>query len=224
MDGGGAAQALDGAVQRLDAPVLDLAHVDVEGRLVELDDVDAVGFERARLGVEQACERHRHLHAVAVVGIRNGVDDGHRSRQGELELARGMGAREPRLARVHAALEPKLAGDRRHHRLVAVGADADLDLAGEVDAVDEFEKAVDEMLARLLAVGHDVDAAILLQLEGEQRGVALGVVELGAGDAPRRPQSVRLGEPGRFRQAAGDRGWEYRHAGCTSYVSGGFQP
>ena len=44
------------------------------------------------------------------------------------------------------------AGDGRHHRLVAVVADAHLDLVREVDAVDEFEEAVDEMLARLLAV------------------------------------------------------------------------
>ena len=84
-------------------------------------------------------------------------------------------------------LRRSVAGDRRHHRLVAVGADPDLDLAGEIDPVDEFEKAVDEMLARLLAVGDDVDAAILLQLEGEQGGVALGLLELGPCDAPRRP-------------------------------------
>ena len=45
----------------------DLVHVDVEGRLVELDHVDAVGFERARLLVEQVGEGERHLHAVAVV-------------------------------------------------------------------------------------------------------------------------------------------------------------
>jgi hypothetical protein len=98
-----------------------------------------------------------------------------------------MGARQPGLPRVHTPPEPKLAGDCRHHRLVTVGADPDFDLAGEIDPIDEFEKAMDEMLARLLAVGHDVDAAVLLQLEGEQRGVALGLVELGACHAPRRP-------------------------------------
>src|SRR5207302_5908198 len=38
---GGAGDAVDGAVQRLDAPVADLVDVDVEGGLVELDDVDA---------------------------------------------------------------------------------------------------------------------------------------------------------------------------------------
>ena len=42
VDGGGAGEAFGRAVQRLDAPVLHLVHVDVEGRLVELDDVDAV--------------------------------------------------------------------------------------------------------------------------------------------------------------------------------------
>ena len=138
------------------------------------------------------------------MGISDGIDDGHRSRQRELELAPGVRAREPRLARMHAPLEAQLLSDRRHHCLVAVGADPDLDLAGEIDAVDGLEKAVHEMLARLLAVGDDVDAAILLQLEGEQGRVALGVVECGAGEAPGRPQLVRLGEPSGFRQASGD--------------------
>ena len=92
-----------------------------------------------------------------------------------------MRAREPRLGRVHAAFQPQLADDLRHHRLVAVGADAHLDLVGEVDAVDEFEKAVHEMLARHLAVGDDVDAGILLLLQREQRRVGLGGGKLVAG-------------------------------------------
>ena len=55
-------------------------------------------------------------------------------------------------------LQAQRADHRRHHRLVAVVADAHLDLVREIDAVDEFEEAVHEMLARLLAVGDDVDA------------------------------------------------------------------
>ena len=54
VDGGGAGQPRDRAVQRLDAPAGHLVHVDIERRLVELDHVDAVGFERARLGVERS--------------------------------------------------------------------------------------------------------------------------------------------------------------------------
>ena len=186
--------------------VVDLVHVDVERRLVELDHVDAVGFERARLGVEQVGEGERHLHAVAVVAVGDGVDDGHRPGHGDLQLARRVGAGVARLGAVHAALEPQRADHGRHHRLVAVVADAHLDLVREVDAVDEFEKAVDEMLARLLAVGDHVDAGVLLQLERQQRGVELAVGEVGAGEPPLRPQLVGLGEPGRLRQAAGDGG------------------
>src|SRR6266581_1847652 len=119
--------------------------------------------------------------ANAIMGVRDGIDDGHRPRQRKLELARGVGARKLRLACVPARLEAKGARDGRHHRLVAVGADADLDLAREIDPIDEFEKAVHEMLARLLAVGDDVDAAILLQLEREQGRVALGVRECRTG-------------------------------------------
>ncbi len=61
--------------------------------------------------------------------------------------------------------------DGRHHRLVAVVADAHLDPPGEIDPLDVLEKAVHEMLARLLAVADDVDAGILLQLDREQRRI-----------------------------------------------------
>ena len=37
-----------------------------------------------------------------------------------------------------------------------------------------LQKAVDEMLARLLALGDDVDAGVFLQLQRQQGGVALG--------------------------------------------------
>ena len=48
VHGGGAFEPVDGAMQRLDAPAGHFVHVDVEGRLVELDHVDAVGFSSAR--------------------------------------------------------------------------------------------------------------------------------------------------------------------------------
>src|SRR5262249_30900408 len=69
------------------------------------------------------------------------------------------------------------------------------------------------MLARLLAVGDDVDAAILLQLEREHRRVALGVRECRTGGPPGRPQSIGLGEPGGLWQASGDGGRKEGHAG-----------
>ncbi len=84
-------------------------------------------------------------------------------------------------------LEADLSGHRGHHRGVAVGADAHRHLVGEVDAVDEFEEAVDEMAARLFAVGDDVDAGVFLQLHDEDGGVALGAGELVVGQAPWRP-------------------------------------
>ena len=79
-----------------------------------------------------------------------------------------MGAGMARLGLVYAALQFQFAAHHRHHGFVAVGADAHLDLVREVDAVDEFQKAVDEMLARLLAVADDVDAGVFLQFDCEQ--------------------------------------------------------
>jgi len=196
-------------VQGFDAPLLHLVHVDVEGGFVELDHVDAVGGQGARLGVEQVGEGERHLHAVAVMGVGDGVDDGHRPGQGDLELAAGMGAGKPRLVCMDAAAQRQRTGYLRHHRLVALLADAHLDPLGEIDAVHEVEEAVDEMLSRLFAIGDDVDAGILLQLDGDEGRIALAGLEVFARKSPRRPQLVGLGEPGRLRQAAGDAGLEH---------------
>ena len=101
-------------------------------------------------------------------------------------------------------MSSELTAHHRHHRFVAVGADSHLDLVREVDAVDEFQKAVDEMLTRLFAVADDVDAGVLLPFDRKQRGVELGRGQFIALQPPLRPQLVRFGEPGRFRQAAGD--------------------
>src|SRR3546814_16594371 len=87
-----------------------------------------------------------------------------------------------------------------YHRLVAVGADAHLDLVLEVDAVDEFEEAVHEMLPALFAVADGVQPGIFLLLDPQQRGIALGEIKLLAHGLPQRPQLVGLGQPERFRQ------------------------
>jgi hypothetical protein len=66
---------------------------------------------------------------------------------------------------------------------------------GKIHALDGFQKAVDEMLARLLAIADDIDPAVLLELERQDGGIALGGVERGAFEPPRRPKPVRLGKP-----------------------------
>jgi len=105
---------------------------------------------------------------------------------------------------MHAALQPQLGGHDRNQGVVAVVADAHLHLAAEIDAFDELEESVHEVLARLFPVRDDVDAGVFLLLEPEQRGVALRALERDAGAAPRRPELVRLGEPFGLGKAAGD--------------------
>ena len=59
-----------------------------------------------------------------------------------------MRARELRFRRMHAVFQAHFADDLRHHRFVAVVANAHLDLVREIDALDLLEKTVHEMLAR----------------------------------------------------------------------------
>ncbi len=117
-----------------------------------------------------------------------------------------MGAGEARLGAVHRRAAADRPHDRRTGCHIAVGANPDGLALLEIDAVELFEEAVDEMLAALLAVGDDVDAAVLLDLERREHRVAPALGERRAFEAPGRPELQGFGEPGRFRQAAGDRG------------------
>jgi hypothetical protein len=73
-------------------------------------------------------------------------------------------AGKPRLGCVDAPEAPQGAGDGRHLGLVAIIADAHRDAFREIDTLEIFEKTVDEMLARLLAIADDVNPGILLKL------------------------------------------------------------
>jgi hypothetical protein len=132
--------------------------------------------------------------------------------QGELQLLPGVRARDARLVGMDASPKPERSDHLRHHRLVAVLADAHLDLVGEIDALDLLQEAVNEMLTGLLALGDDVDPGILLDLHREHGRVTLGASKLVALRLPGRPEHVGFGEPFRLRQGAGDRGWK-QHGG-----------
>ena len=73
-----------------------------------------------------------------------------------------MRAGDQHLGRVDRFAPAQLTGDGRHVGFVAVVADADAHAAGEIDTLDPGQKPVHEMLTRLLAVGDDIDAGILL--------------------------------------------------------------
>ena len=186
-----------------------MGHEHVVGRLIELDHIDAVGLQRQGLLIEQLGKGHRKLFAAAVVGVGDSVDDGHRAGQRELQLLCGVRPRDLRFKGMHAPLQPDRAHHLGHHRVIAIVPDAHLDLVLEVDALDRFEKAVHEVLATLLTVGDDVQTGVLLLLDPEQRGVALGLAQRIALLAPLRPQFLGLCEPAGFGQAAGKGGLEH---------------
>jgi hypothetical protein len=75
-----------------------------------------------------------------------------------------MRASDAGLDGVDAPFPLELPGDGRHQRFIAVVADAHRHPPTEIDTLDLLEKPVHEVLARLLAVRHDVDASVLLLL------------------------------------------------------------
>ena len=64
---------------------------------------------------------------------------------------------------------------------------------------DPLEEAVHEMLARLLAIGDDIEPGILLLSDDEERRIALRGRELIAVEPPGRPEPIGFGKPGRLR-------------------------
>src|SRR5262249_30080278 len=99
--------------------------------------------------------------------VGDGVDDGHRPGEREFQPAFRMRAGERRLARVNRTLARERAGDGRAIGDIAVVANDHLEALAEIDDVDALQEAVDEMLARLLALVDDVDARVLLFPEDE---------------------------------------------------------
>src|SRR5207237_9254503 len=88
VHGGLASEARRGGFQRGYAPGGDFVHVDVEGRLVELDHVGSRPLELARLLVEDRGEFARELLAAAVVVVVESIR--HRHGTGERKLDRTL--------------------------------------------------------------------------------------------------------------------------------------
>jgi hypothetical protein len=95
--------------------------------------------------------------------------------------------------RLYRTLAPQWSGHGRHFCLVTVIADSHGHAPGKIHPLDLFEKAVNEVLPRLLAIGHDVDPGVFLLFQRQQGRVPLRLQELLTFQLPRRPQHLRLG-------------------------------
>src|SRR5262249_1087307 len=150
--------ALDGPLERADAPGAYLVEVDVEARLVELDDARSRRGERLRLGVEPAGEAHGQTLLVGAIElVEGGVDHGHGAGGGPLHGRAGVGAGEGEGVGHDWPLPGHLAHDARHRLLRHVAAAADA-LAAELLGVrprEPVEESPDVVSPALLAIAHD---------------------------------------------------------------------
>ena len=145
---------------------------------------------------------------VAVVAVGHRVDDRHRARQRELDLARGVRAQETRFGLMHAALSlaapppaaPSPCSGRRGCPSRPCARSRCLRPARESRARNAGA------IARRRRCR---EAGILLRLDPQQRGVELGRFSASPSCA-HGPQLVRFGQPRRLGQAARDRGSEHR--------------
>ncbi len=160
-----ALEALDGPVQRVDAPLTHVVEEDVERGLVELDHVDPRRDEFTCFVVQDLRKCHGHVCSPAVVRIGDRVADRHRARQRELEPAVRRCSRELHFVEVHGSRSAYGTGYGGDLDCIAVVADAHRRLQIPIDTGNRFEESMHEMDAVLLAVGHDVDAGVALDIE-----------------------------------------------------------
>ncbi|KAG1248660.1 hypothetical protein G6F68_013701 [Rhizopus microsporus] len=111
VHGGFALQSFNRPFQRGHAPVVHFVEEHIEGRLVELDDVDAGRLQLPGFLVEELRELPRQLLAALVVRVVQGVDHGHRAGQGPLDRLRGLPPEELRILHEHRLR----AADRADH-------------------------------------------------------------------------------------------------------------
>src|SRR5258708_37909217 len=97
--------------------------------------------------------------------IRNGVADGHRTGQFDLEHAARMGTGKSQILAVHRATPPYRPRHRRHLELVAIVANAHFRLLAPVDAIHQLQETIDEIDTRLLAVADYIDSRVSLLVE-----------------------------------------------------------
>ena len=140
VHGSGAGQPLRCALQGFHAPVRGFFHVDIESGFVKLNDVDTVSLQSQGFLVQQLCKCHRHFDAAvftfAIKTVGHGVHDGHGARQCEFDFACRVCPQQLGFHGVHTTFEAELGHDLRHHRVIAVVANAHLDFVLKVNAFD----------------------------------------------------------------------------------------
>jgi hypothetical protein len=110
---------------------------------------------------------------LGVMCIGDRVDDGHWSGQCEFEPAPGISTSDFGHKSVYAALAPQWSGHGRHFCLLTIVAGAQGHSPGEIHTLNLFEKPVDEVLPRLLAICHDVNPAIFPALSAPAKSLPL---------------------------------------------------
>ena len=163
-----AGDAVERAVERLQAVFARLVRMLLHPRLVDLHDVGACREQILDLVVNRGgiVERHFLLACVEFVLrlLRHGEGSGHRHLHGPLRI----GAQELQVAQLDRIFAEDFAGDARHRDRLARAVDGGAGIVS-VDAFERRGEAVGIAFAPLLAVRNDVEASALLLADRQQR-------------------------------------------------------
>ncbi len=184
VERGGAAHAVDRAVDRRHGEAPRFLGARLQERLVELHHVGAGGEQVPDLLVQRRGAGKRQRDLIAVVLVVELLRHGERAGNGDLDRPVGIGAQERYVAHLHRLAAPDRPDHPRHDLDATRRARGDLRRVVAVRAVERGGEPVGVALAADLAVGDHVDAGALLVADREQRGVVLRLFEPGLLDPP----------------------------------------
>ena len=210
MHGRFAAKSLHRPLQRCHAPIAHFLEIDVERRLVELDDIDACRLDRERLFIENLRKDPGQLLPASIMVVVERVDHRHRSRQGVFGFALGHAAQELRVLDIDRMTASHRAHDHRHIGVVTVANPHCLAVL-EIHAVEVLDEGRHEMTTCLLTIADDIDAGRLLVGDSKTHRVALALGEPLAFEQPGRPELIGRGKPGRLGKAPRNGGLQEWH-------------
>ena len=184
MQGGLAGDAVERAIDHLDAVLARLVGARLHVRLVDLDDVGAGAKEVLDFLIQRGCVAHRHRFLILVEIVLRLLRHGEGAGDGDFDLVGRIGAQKRHVAHFDGVLSPDRPGNAGNRARLAGAIEA----RPRIFDVDAFERGCEWVgiaLPSHFAVGQDVDSGNFLVADREKRRVVLGLIQPFIADPPK---------------------------------------
>ncbi|MNM27860.1 hypothetical protein D3C81_383590 [compost metagenome] len=204
VHGGFALEAFNGPLQRGHAPVVHFVEEDIERGFVKLDDVNTGSLQLPGFLVEDLGKLPGQFFTAFIVAVVQRIDHGHGPWQRPFDGLLGQLTQELGIFNENRFLTGNSTDNGGDARVIAITNPDRFPLL-EINAAQVLDEGRDEVLTGLLAITDDIDAGVLLLLQGQAQRILFAFDQFLILKLPGRPERLGLSQPGGFRQTTGSR-------------------